>query len=140
MFFPISKCNILYLIITVNPTFQLNTTTEGTVLFVPGSRITIQCIVKGFPESNINWESGIRNFAHNTTYSKTPLKNEYTTTSIFTLDSPASNHSGKNVKCLVMPQYGTELQRRFTLKLKHSKEIYYFFSSCCPLFRKRSNW
>ena len=98
-------------------------------MFVPGRRVTIQCVVKGFPESKINWESSIGNFAHSTTNAKTPQKNEYTTTSIFTLESPTTGDNGKTVDCVVVPQIGKGLRRRFTLKTNHGKEIYLFLSS-----------
>ena len=99
-------------------------------MFAPGRRVTIQCVVKGFPESKINWESSIGNFAHSTTSSRTPLKNEYTTTSIFTLDSPTVDDNGKTVDCVVVPKIGTGLRRRFALKMYYGKEIYLFLSCC----------
>ena len=100
----------------------MSSTPSGAVEVKQGLRAKIQCVAKGWPQSNIQWESTINRGEFNVTTTTSEQSQEYTVTSSFTLESPSANHDGKNVTCVVFPMYGQSIRRKFTLNYVSGKE------------------
>jgi len=115
---PVYEVKVIY----VGPKFYMNSTNEGNVTMVQGQNTVLRCAARSFPQSIIRWESNFNKSQYNSTNSTEMHNEEFLTTSTFTLGSPTSTYDRRIVECVVVPQYGRELRRRFILSYDKKKK------------------